>query len=222
MYIHDALFQKVGDPITMGILFFLVSEADGDGNVYMSYADIGDALGYDKTKAFRCVQKLASINAVKTLTFNNRNDSETTVKRKHTGKYAINVCNISAYKKGEMLMKRNRNDSETKKGDKNQNVPRSTVTVEEVFFQDKGMDDAFRKWLAYKKERRQSYKPKGLAAAKTRLDRISEGDPCRAMEIVEFCIANNYAGLFAPQLQQQDDDRKQNALASKIRAILED
>ncbi len=221
MYIHDALFSKVGDPIAMGILFYLVSVADGDGNVFESYADIGNALGYTKNKVFRCVHKLASINAVKLLTSVNGNGSETVAKRSRNAKCAISVCNIRAYKTSETLMKRNGNASETQKWLKEQKKTPPEVVQETVLFGDEGMDAAIRKWLAYKKERKQTYKPKGLTALKNRLMQLSGGNPDSAAEIVDFSIANNYVGLFAPK-QQQDNDRKQLSIISKVGAILED
>lgn len=225
MYIHDALFSKVDCPITMGILFYLVSVADDDGNVYMSYADIGRTLGYEKTRVFRCVQKLTSINAIRLLTFDNVNGGETVVQRSCNKKCVINVCKIAAYKSGETLMKRNSNGGATKKGDNSRvDINSLSVTkamVSEVFFANCEMDAAFKKWLAYKRERKQTYKPRGLAAAKNRLEQLSGGNPCLATEIVEFSIANNYSGLFAPK-QLQDDEKRQRAINAKIREIFND
>lgn len=76
----------------MGILIYLVSVADSDGNVQMSYSDIGNALGYQKMKVMRCLRKLQGMNAVVTLPLRSR----------YT-KTAINVCNIEYYKKGVTL-----------------------------------------------------------------------------------------------------------------------
>lgn len=51
-------------------------------------------------------------------------------------------------------------------------------------------------WLEYKKERKQSYKQKGLEALYHKLVNLSNGDPHTAMLIVEQSMANNYQGLF--------------------------
>ena len=54
-------------------------------------------------------------------------------------------------------------------------------------------------WLAYKKEKRQTYKPRGLAALKKNLLQLSNGNPEYAKVIVEYSMGNNYTGLFAPK-----------------------
>ncbi len=195
MYIHDALFSKVSDPITMGILFFLVSVADNTGNVYMSCVDIGNKLGYNKTRVYRCIQKLVDINAVNLLTYSNRNDDETQVKRKRNAKVLINVCNIMAYKSGETLMKRNGNASETQNNIFAEDEKPETTTYGR-YFEDEKMNEAIIQWLAYKKEKKQSYKPIGLRMLKTKLLKLSHNNGDAMMKIVEQSIMNNYAGLF--------------------------
>lgn len=80
-------------------------------------------------------------------------------------------------------------------------------------------DDALSLWLAYKKEKGQTYKPRGLAALKARLDLLSGGDADKAMEIVNFSMANNYAGLFAPK-QCINGRNDADNIRSKVGAIL--
>lgn len=196
MFINDALFSKVGDPITMGVLFYLVSVADNEGNVYMSSSDIGNALGYPKIRVYRCIQKLVALGAINILTCINRNASETQVKRKRNANCVINICNINAYKKGETLMKRNRNASETQNDTKEIKEQPVKTTKIERYFEDETMNDAITKWLAYKKEKKQTYKPRGLETLKTKLLNLSNGDGKAAMLIVEQSMANNYSGLF--------------------------
>lgn len=89
MYISDSLFAKVNDPIAMGILVYLISVADADGNVHMSYSDIGNMLGYQKMKVMRCLRKLEDLNAVVTQPLRSR----------YT-KTVIKVSNIELYKRG--------------------------------------------------------------------------------------------------------------------------
>lgn len=61
------------------------------------------------------------------------------------------------------------------------------------------LSPAFEKWLAYKREKRQSYRSdSALKACYDRLKRYSKGDPKVAMEIIEHSIAMNYSGFFEP------------------------
>lgn len=109
MYISDSLFAKVNDPVTMGILFYLISVADDDGNVRMSYSDIGNALGYEKMKVMRCLRKLECLNAIVTLPLRSR----------YT-KTVIKVCNIGCYKRGVTLQLHCSYTAVTVDGDKSQ------------------------------------------------------------------------------------------------------
>lgn len=92
-----------------------------------------------------------------------------------------------------------------------------TITPPNIIAQ--STDDALNVWLAYKKEKGQTYKPRGLAALKTRLDHLSGGDADKAMEIVNFSMANNYVGLFAPK-QYINGRNDADNIRSKVGAIL--
>ncbi len=61
---------------------------------------------------------------------------------------------------------------------------------------DCSVKEALEKWLSYKKERNQSYKPTGLKACIEKLERLSNNDSALAMRIVEESISNNWSGLF--------------------------
>jgi hypothetical protein len=52
------------------------------------------------------------------------------------------------------------------------------------------------KWLAYKKERKQTYKQMGFNSFYKKLIKLSGGDPIVADMIVEQSMANNYQGIF--------------------------
>ena len=53
-------------------------------------------------------------------------------------------------------------------------------------------------WLAYKRERRETYKSKrGLTQFYTRLVTLSTGDPETARRLINTAMANNWAGIFA-------------------------
>ena len=51
-------------------------------------------------------------------------------------------------------------------------------------------------WLAYKKEKGQSYKPTGFKTFYKNLCELSDNNPKVAMAIIEQSMRNNYAGIF--------------------------
>ena len=80
--------------------------------------------------------------------------------------------------------------------------------------------EALEIWLAYKKEKRQSYKPRGLEALKKKLLQMSNGSPEYAKVIVEYSMANNYSGLFAPKNNSVNSYEQQQRTFDKINTIL--
>lgn len=56
--------------------------------------------------------------------------------------------------------------------------------------------DVVTDWLEYKKERGESYKPKGFVSFYKKLTELSGGSPDKAQKIVEQSKSNNYAGIF--------------------------
>ena len=58
-------------------------------------------------------------------------------------------------------------------------------------------------WLEYKRERGESYKPKGFSSFYNKLLELSNHNPDVARKIVEQSKSNNYAGVFA--LKKTDD-----------------
>lgn len=85
-------------------------------------------------------------------------------------------------------------------------IPPQTMTFERVL----------NKWIEYKRERHQTYKPRGLEALRKRLISLSGGNPQLALAIVEQSMANNYAGLFP--LKQ--NHYEQQSIVNKVTAIL--
>ena len=75
-------------------------------------------------------------------------------------------------------------------------------------------------WLAYKKEKHQTYKPRGLEALKKKLLQLSNGSPEYAKVIVEYSMGNNYAGLFAPRNNCVNSYEQQQRTYNKINSIL--
>ena len=80
--------------------------------------------------------------------------------------------------------------------------------------------EALDMWLAYKKEKRQTYKPRGLAALKKNPLQLSNGNPEYAKVIVEYSMGNNYTGLFAPKNNGVNSYEQQQRTFNKINSIL--
>lgn len=80
--------------------------------------------------------------------------------------------------------------------------------------------EALEMWLAYKKEKRQTYKPRGLEALKKKLLKMSNGNPEYAKVIVEYSMGNNYTGLFAPKNNGVNSYEQQQRTYNKINSIL--
>lgn len=82
--------------------------------------------------------------------------------------------------------------------------------------------EALEMWLAYKKEKRQTYKSRGLEALKKKLLQLSSGNPEYAKVIVEYSMGNNYTGLFAPKNNYANSYEQQQRTFNKISSILAD
>ena len=80
--------------------------------------------------------------------------------------------------------------------------------------------EALDMWLAYKKEKRQTYRPRGLVALKKKLLQLSNGNPEYAKVIVEYSMGNNYSGLFAPKNNGVNSYEQQQRTFNKINSIL--
>ena len=68
-----------------------------------------------------------------------------------------------------------------------------------VFGNNEGFWPAIEDWLNYKKGKRQGYKDgNSIAALFRKLQKLSNGNPATAREVVDNSMANNWDGLFAP------------------------
>lgn len=81
---------------------------------------------------------------------------------------------------------------ENRKDNKDKSLIEKTIS----FSDDAQMNEAITRWLAYKKERGQTYKPTGLKAFITSLGNLSGGNGEVALKMVEQSMANNYSGVF--------------------------
>lgn len=75
-------------------------------------------------------------------------------------------------------------------------------------------------WLAYKKEKGQSYKPTGFKTFYKNLCKYSNNDHDTAMQIVELSMQNNYAGIFP--LRNNNNNYGRETITDKIRRTVEE
>ena len=76
-------------------------------------------------------------------------------------------------------------------------------------------------WLAYKKEKGQSYKPTGFKTFYKNLCKYSNNDHDTAMLIVELSMQNNYAGIF-PLRNNNNNNYGRETITDKIRRTVEE
>ena len=83
------------------------------------------------------------------------------------------------------------------------------------------MREAVDTWLAYKKEKGQSYKPTGFKTFYKKLCELSNNNPQIAMAIIEQSMQNNYAGIF-PIRNNNNVNYGRETITDKIRRSVEE
>jgi hypothetical protein len=73
-------------------------------------------------------------------------------------------------------------------------------------------------WLAYKKEKAQSYKPTGFKTFYKKLCELSGNNPQVAMAIIEQSMSNNYAGIFP--LKNNNNNYGRETVTDRIKRTL--
>lgn len=76
-------------------------------------------------------------------------------------------------------------------------------------------------WIAYKKERHESYKPTGFKTFYKKLCQYSNNDHDTAMLIIELSMQNNYAGIF-PLRNNNSVNYGRETITEKIRRSVEE
>lgn len=76
-------------------------------------------------------------------------------------------------------------------------------------------------WLAYKKEKSQSYKPTGFKTFYKKLCELSGNNQQVAMAIIEQSMQNNYAGIF-PIRNNNNGNYGRETITDKIRRSVEE
>lgn len=101
-----------------------------------------------------------------------------------------------------------------------ENLKDNNIVIFNNNLTDSNIKPAFEKWLAYKKEKKQSYKPIGLKTCLKKLEELSGGSPDVAMQIVEQSIANNWSGLF-PLRRINVDSKKEDVFYKNLEKMKE-
>ena len=91
----------------------------------------------------------------------------------------------------------NENDNENV-NDRKKNIKKKSLSspVDLPEYVEDDFKEVFADWLLFKREKRQTYKPRGMKSCYKKLVELSGNDPMKARLIVEQSISNNYAGLF--------------------------
>ena len=77
-------------------------------------------------------------------------------------------------------------------------------------------------WLAFKKEKGQSYKPIGFRTFYKKLCEFSGNNPQVAMAIIEQSMQNNYAGIFPLKNNNNINGYGRETITDKIRRSVEE
>ena len=77
-------------------------------------------------------------------------------------------------------------------------------------------------WLAYKREKSQSYKPTGFKTFYKKLCELSSNNPQIAMAIIEQSMQNNYAGIFPLRDNNNNNNYGRETITDKIRRTVEE
>ena len=84
------------------------------------------------------------------------------------------------------------------------------------------MREAVDTWLAYKKEKAQSYKPTGFKMFYKKLCELSGNNSQVAMAIIEQSMQNNYAGIFPLRNNNNNNNYGRETITDKIRRSVEE
>lgn len=105
----------------------------------------------------------------------------------------------------------NANENESKKDNK---APKSELNIDLVPPYLKQQIDV---WLAYKRQRGESYKQKGFDSLINRLMRLNI-TPDQLGECVDFSMSNNWAGLFPEKLKPNGESKSNNRTSKFVDA----
>jgi hypothetical protein len=160
------------------------------------------------------------------LTDNQIRTSKNTLKRtgeitiKTTNKYSIiTVCKFDDYQAEKQKRPQAKpqakpqattqsTSQQLKNNKEEKNIKISTNVDTKRSFVAPEFETVFSVWLEYKHQRRESYKSDlSLKTCYNKLYKLADGDPQKAMAIVEQSMANNWAGLFPLKNQINGNNR---------------
>lgn len=115
---------------------------------------------------------------------------------------STNVDNLPSYSEDNNINSLNKDGRNInispieKRGSENPETGKKPSKESSPFDPDPAMNEVIELWMAYKKERKQSYKPLGQKGFIKKLKHLSDDNAETARKIVEQSIANNWAGIF--------------------------
>ena len=183
--------MKLDRTNAVNLFFYLLANADDNGTLIVSIRKISSELCIGVRTVRTLLKKMYATHQVTQLL---------THQVTHKGSM-ITICDIKSYRDRRQVCDTPSDTQKvTKVGTvdvtKSEDCSLFENAAEGRYFEDEQMNNAILQWLAYKKEKKQSYKPKGLAMLKKKLQALSNGNGDVAMQIVEQSMSNNYSGLF--------------------------
>lgn len=115
---------------------------------------------------------------------------------------STNVDNLPSYSEDNNINSLNKDGRNInispieKRGSENPETGKKPSKESSPFDPDPAMNEVIELWMAYKKERKQSYKSLGQKGFINKLKHLSDNNAETARKIVEQSIANNWAGIF--------------------------
>jgi hypothetical protein len=157
-------------------------------------------------------------NQIRTSKNTLKNTGEITIKT--TNKFSIiTVCKFDDYQAKEQKRPQAKpqakpqattqsTSQQLKNNKEEKNIKISTNVDTKRSFVAPEFENVFSVWLEYKHQRRESYKSDlSLKTCYNKLYKLADGDPQKAMAIVEQSMANNWAGLFPLKNQINGNNR---------------
>lgn len=186
MWIHLLIFANTKETKWHG-------QTIGRGQMATSLQRLADLTGLSVRQVRTCLDRLESSGCVTNKATNSHR--------------VITICNFESYQAStddDRQTSRQANDKQTtnpKNKNKEEEISKEILskdnTKKEREYEFGEFETPMDTWLAYKKDRRESYKnERSIAACLSKLKALSGGDPERAMRIVNQSMANNWAGLF--------------------------
>ena len=126
----------------------------------------------------------------------------------------ITICNYGKYQDQQEAEGQANGKQTASKGQQLKNIRNKEIYKEKIIkkenpsFVAPEFETVFSVWLEYKHQRRESYKSDlSLKTCYNKLYKLADGDPQKAMAIVEQSMANNWAGLFPLKNQINGNNR---------------